>query len=31
MFLECSFSNRLEKLAHDSKHLTPKLLNSFIK
>ncbi len=30
LILECSFPNRLEKLAHDSKHLTPKLLASLL-
>ena len=30
LILECSFPNRLEKLAHDSKHLTPKLLDSLL-
>lgn len=27
LIIECSFPNRLAKLAHDSKHLTPELLN----
>ena len=31
LIIECSFPNRLEKLAHDSKHLTPKLLDSMLK
>ena len=31
LIVECSFPNRLEKLAHDSKHLTPKLLDSLLK
>ncbi len=31
LIVECSFPTRLEKLAFDSKHLTPKLLNDGIK
>lgn len=30
LIIECSFPNRLDKLALDSKHLTPKLLSSLI-
>lgn len=30
LIIECSFPNRLEKLAFDSNHLTPKLLSSML-
>uniref|UniRef100_UPI0040477DDD HD domain-containing phosphohydrolase n=1 Tax=Aliarcobacter sp. TaxID=2321116 RepID=UPI0040477DDD len=30
LIVECSFPNRLEQLAYDSKHLTPKLLSSLL-
>uniref|UniRef100_UPI004047886B HD domain-containing phosphohydrolase n=1 Tax=Aliarcobacter sp. TaxID=2321116 RepID=UPI004047886B len=30
LIVECSFPNRLDQLAYDSKHLTPKLLSSLL-
>lgn len=30
LIIECSFPNKLDKLAHDSKHLTPNLLNQLL-